>query len=147
MGYRRLSAAQLFSLSMRVGSTYKARGRVSTAGAFPDSDERVGTQRPRPVYRTARKVRRDDQLGRPRLLHPLLDGPHHVETAGPFSASTVSHSRHHEETRETRGLVGPAHRVHYALVIVDAVLRRDQRVAPTVIEQQLPAVPHEFLQV
>ena len=58
----------------------------------------------------------------------------------------MPHAGHHEEAREVAGVLA-AHLVHDALVVLDGVDRRDPRVGPAGIEQQLAAVRLELLEI
>ena len=80
-------------------------------------------------------------------FHPAIDGGHHVERAGAVAAAAVAHARHHERAhRLVDGLLVRRRREH-ALVVVDGVLRRNARVAPAVIDEQLAAVRDELREI
>jgi len=124
---------------------HPARNRVAT-----NHDQGVGVrarraQRARAVNLAVRAVRRDNAPGRLALLDPLLERHHHVEGVRPLATTAVSHAGHHEQADEV-ALVA-LHLPEHALVVEDRVLRRDRRVAPPGIEQELASVRLELRQV
>ena len=76
---------------------------------------------------------------------PALERAHVVDLIRTRTALAVAHARHHEEADEV-ALVA-AHLRQHAVVVVDAVLRRDRRVVPAVVHQDLAAARLELAEI
>src|ERR1051325_3055322 len=136
------SAARLALFAGKVG------GLVDAARAFVGRDLRIGAQRPRAIDRTAFAVRRGDHRRRLALLHPLLERADLVEVVGAFTAAAMGHARRHKETEAVVDVAaGAAGDLPHLLVILDRRERRDLRVGPAVIHQQLAAAREERLEI
>ena len=77
------------------------------------------------------------------VLHPLLERGLHVERVGARSTAAMSHAGRHEQpvealdlARRLASIVLAAKEREHALVVVDAVLRRDQLIDPPVVLNQ-----------
>src|SRR6202043_1872166 len=81
-------------------------------------------------------VRSGNSVGRRRTLDPLLQSGEHIELIGSGAAAAMVHARYHEQAEKVlralqrgariarRGLRG-----HNAIEVVDAIDRRDIRIA------------------
>ena len=98
---------------------------------FIERTLRVRTQWPRAIDDAVEQTRGDDPFGRDAVLDPLLQRGLHVERVGARSAA-MSHARRHEQPVEALDLsiVLAAIEREHALVVVDAVLRRDELIDP-----------------
>src|SRR5215469_654017 len=105
---------------------------------------RIRTQRPR-LFSIARG--RNDARGGFPLLAPMLQLSDHIKPIRPLASAAMSHARHHKKTIRIANFARATRRFDHALVIVNAVERRNLPIAPTVILDQLPAVAEEWLQV
>jgi hypothetical protein len=85
-------------------------------------------------------VRSIEHLGSFALLDPLLERAHFVKHVRPFAAAAVAHARFQEQPDTVGRVGGTAHLFNDAVVILDGIQRRNLRVTPAVIQQQLPAV-------
>src|SRR6185369_2676340 len=97
-----------------------------------------GTERPGAIDGAVGGVRRDDLIRRLLLLDPLLESGDRIERIRTLAAAAVAHPRHHEQTIAVLQ-VGLLERLRHAVEVIDAVARRNLRIAPAVILNQLAA--------
>src|SRR3954462_3317915 len=90
---------------------------------------------------------REDPIRSAAVLNPFFEGGQHVECVGTFPAATMTHARRHEEPVGIVHSRSAAKCVEDAPVILRAVARRNLRIAPAVILNQLAATIDEWLQV
>src|SRR5215471_20335189 len=120
---------------------------IDASASFVRRDLRVGAQRTRTIHVALFRVRRDDLIGRLALLYPLLEWRDFVEVVRTFAAAAVRHARRHEKTIIGVHLAGTARCLHDLVVIRRRVERRDLRIGPAVVHEQLAAPTEERLQV
>ena len=119
---------------------------VGVALALVDRDLGIRAERTQPVDHAVDGVRCDDPVRCDAALHPLLQRRLHVEGVRAWSAAAVRHAWRHEQSVEALdilqrpfpSLTGSEERED-ALVVVDAVERRDELVVPSVVLEQLAA--------
>src|SRR5215471_12901208 len=104
----------------------KAGCLIDASASFVRRDLRIGAQRTRTIHAALFRVRRDDLIGGLALLHPLLERCDLVEVVRTF---------------------GTTGRLQDLLVIHRRVERRDLRIGPAVVHEQLAAPTEERLQV
>src|SRR5687767_13456559 len=86
----------------------------------------------------------DDGLRRLALLHPVDDGAEQIEPLQRGATAAMAHSRHGKQAaRLLANLVQAAGVPGHALVIVDRVERREPRIAPAVVKQDLATAAEE----
>src|SRR3954447_18360286 len=90
---------------------------------------------------------REDPIRSVAVLNPLLEGGQHLECVGPFTAAAMTHPWRHEEPVAIVHSASAVKCVEDAPVILRAVARRDLRIAPPVILNQLAAVIDERLEI
>src|SRR5207244_7947528 len=104
-------------------------------------DPAVRTEGARTVDDAADAMCRHDRFGRDAAFQPLFERGLHVECIRTGPAATMRHPRRHEQpvkalhVSDDRGSILSSYpeKRQDALVVVDAVLRGDQLVAPAVI--------------
>src|SRR5689334_21795583 len=112
---------------------FEVGGVVGAARALIHGMLRIGAERPCPPG-----PRRGHPVRRFAALHPVLQGGNHIESKRAFAAAAVSHPRHHEKAiafADRR----VAQRLRNTLVVIHAEARRNQRIAPPVVLDQLAA--------
>src|SRR2546427_5966822 len=121
----------------------EARGLVCASGSSIRRDLWIWTQRTRPLDLSIAHARRHDRIGRLAVFHPLFERAHHVEAVRPLTASAMTHAGHHEQPIRALNLLLAAETLSDPLVVLHAVARRDLRIAPAVVLQQLSAAVEE----
>src|SRR5437867_3459281 len=127
--------------------TNEARRIVDASRALVLRDLRIWTERPRPIRDATAHVRRDDLGWRLSVLHPLLQCPERVETARTFTTAAMRHARRHEQPDGIGHLRRAAQRGQDAVVVVDGVSGRDERIVPAVVQKELAAPAEKLFQV
>src|SRR6266550_3040873 len=89
----------------------------------------------------------EDLIGRLLLLHPLFERGNSIEDIRSFTAATMPHTGHHEQSITVSKFCAPGRRLLDALIVLDAVPWRNLRVTPAVILNQLPTTVEERLHV
>src|SRR5258708_39143512 len=125
----------------------EARRLADVSRSPVDGNLWVGAQRSRAIDAAVDDVRGDDPIGRLSALGPLFERADHVEAIRPLATAAVPHAGRHEQAIGVRDPGPAANRLQYARVIVRAVERRDLRIAPALILNQLPASLDERRQV
>src|SRR5439155_24348909 len=120
---------------------------VGAPGFFVARHLRMRAQRTNAVGLSIPDPGGDDLSWRLAFLHPLLESGDHVEAVRAVAAATVRHAGHHEQTIRAFDRARTAHRLHDALVILNAVTRGDLGIAPPVILNQLAAAIEKWLEV
>ena len=82
------------------GDAREVRRVVGAALPVPSGNLRIGTQRPRAIYCSVRRMRGDDLLRRSTLHDPRIDCAQRIEAARPRTTIAVAHSRRHEKAEE-----------------------------------------------
>src|SRR5580765_5090031 len=129
----------------RTGLPANKIGRfISASCSFVGRNRRVRAQRARADDVAVRDLRSWNLRRRRLRSHPCVHGDDHIERARAVAAATVAHARHHEQSHRVACALG---RLPHALVVVDRVLRRNARIAPAVIHEELPAARRELRQI
>ena len=81
------------------------------------------------------------------MFYPLFESPDPIKSIRPVASPAMGHSGNHKQPVGTAHLRRAAERVRDAVVVIDAVQRRDQIVVPSVILNQLAAMPEERLEI
>src|SRR5579863_3003267 len=109
------------------GLTFKVLRFVDASRTFVNRRLRIRAQRPGAVHLPGCAVRCHDRLWCFLLLDPLLHRSEHIESIRTFAAGAMPHAWHHEQAHRIVHLAN--FRLH-ALVVIDAVLGRNQRIGP-----------------
>src|SRR3954454_11247577 len=120
-------------------SAHKARHIVDAAGPFVLRDLRIWTERARAIDLPTRDVGRDQHLRSLAVFNPLLERANLVEHARAFSTAAVTHPGRQEQPDVVGRLALSAEILDDALVVLDCVERWNLGVAPSVVQEQLPA--------
>src|ERR1700741_1345132 len=129
----------------------EVRSVVRAARAGEHGDSRIDAERTRAVDHAAGQVRGNDAIGGLALLDPLLERGEHVEGVRPGAARAVLHAGNHEQAEEVVDalacvlpvVAAVTHEMRDFLEVVDRVERRDVRIAPAVIDDELGAAALE----
>src|SRR5262249_49377617 len=125
----------------------KARRLIDASASFVRRNLRVRAERTRTIHLALFRVRRDDLIRRLALLHPLFERRDLVEVVRAFAAAAVRHPRRHEQTVVAADLARASRGLHDLVVVHRRVERRDLRVGPAVIHQQLAAARGERIPI
>src|SRR5262245_2520307 len=128
-------------------SADKARGVVRVALAGVGGDLGIRTERACAVDLGITQARRLDSLRRLAVLDPLFERGDHVEAVRSFAAAAVRHAGHHEQAIRIVDALRSTQRLHDSRVVLHAVARRDLRIPPAVILDQLSTAIEVWLQV
>src|SRR3989442_5718146 len=79
------------------------------------------------------------------LFYPLFESPDRIKSVRPVASPAMGHSGNHKQPVGTAHLRRAAQRVRDAVVVIDAVQRRDQIVVSSVVLNQLAAMPPKRL--
>src|SRR6185436_7186284 len=138
---------QMLPHGFQRGGDAREIGRfVGIARAIPFRHLAEWTERPRAVGGPVRHVPRLDALRRGAGLDPLFHRAHAIEIVGARTALAMIHAGYHVELNR-RSNARAALRGDDLLEEVHRVVRRDLRIRPAVIQQQLATAAEERPQV
>src|SRR6185503_6546631 len=92
------------------------------------------------------RVRRQDRAGRRALLAPVFERRQRVEDVGALAAAAVSHARRVEQAQALIDRL-PADGLDDAVVVHQRRARRDVRIRPPLVDEQLAPAREERCEV
>ncbi|MFO1425783.1 MAG: hypothetical protein U1F11_02180 [Steroidobacteraceae bacterium] len=95
----------------------------------------------------SRRPRADQRVRRDVAFAPGLERLEVVDRSRAVATAAVAHARDHVEPREAAQRREPALRARRELVVIDGGLRRDDGIAPAVVDDELAAARAELAEV
>src|SRR6266567_1712576 len=124
----------------------EVRGVIGAPGSNVFRNLRKRAKRPATLDSRPFIMGSNYMLGSFMSVHPFIQSGYGVKTICAIAALAMRHSGYHEQSNGALSALA-ADFAHHTGVVVDRILRRDQSVAPSVIQQKLSAVGNEFAEV
>ena len=121
------------------------RGIIDAAAADILRLSRIRAEGTCAIYHIPREVRSDDSIGRDSSLHPVLQGPEHIEGVRTSATAAMMYARRHEESGELQRILTES--IGHVEEVPNRANRRGQRIGPAVPHEEFASIGFEQGQI